>query len=517
MTSLPATERPSRAARLGWIAFVACVVYVVVGGGGYAGIDLPLLRLLNLGLIVVGLAAWALLARRRPEWRPRSAIWPALLIPIVVLALTTLTSPFPRLGLDYLAWTVLLVALYLLLVRVVATRYAQAHIGWLLAGLGLALSVTYIALVVGHWLEWWDLLGRLSPPMLRPAYTRMLIGGPTIVAPVLVLLAVAGAGGLGLSTTRRRVVVGSLALATLAAVFLSGTRGAWLALAGALAVTGVVVYLTHREQFREQLDRVARSRRRRVGGAVAIAIAAVGALAFAPALLERLSISGDGGRAYYAATALRMFTDSPLFGQGPGNWAARRMVFSEAGDPDISVAHPHNVYLLTLAETGLLGLLAGAAALLVVAWLVWGALRDRDPVRQRWGLAATFVLVYLGINALVDSFANLPVVIFLAAVPFAVLDASSRLVFMQRWLHVGAGTRARIQATVTVLVFASAALAMITLVRIESFGHRAPTCRGGHRPGRLDGCHRAGAGGSGRRPRHDPVPGHAWPGRRRER
>jgi O-antigen ligase len=460
----PSPGRLSRGARVGWVALALTVAYVVVGGGGYAGIDLPLLRLLNLSVIVVGLFAWVLLARRRPEWRPRSAIWPVLLIPIVVLALATFTSPFPRLGLDYLAWTLLLVALYLFLVRILAVPYAQARIGWLLAGLGILLSVTYIALVVGHWLEWWDLLGRAGPPMLRPAYTRMLIGGPTIVAPVLVLLAVGGAGGIGLSTRRRRVVVGALALATLTAVFLSGTRGAWLGLAGAMAVTGVGVYLAHRDE----LHRAARDRRVRVGAAVAIAVTAVGTLAFVPALLDRLSLAADGGRTYYAATALRMFVDSPLFGQGPGNWAARRMIFSEAVDPDISVAHPHNIYLLTLAETGLLGLLAGAAALVVVAWLVIGALRDHDRARQRWGFAATFVLVYLGTNALVDSFANLPVVIVLAAVPFAVLDASSRYSIGEQWLHLRARTRARIHATVTVLVLASAALAAIALVRIES-------------------------------------------------
>jgi O-antigen ligase len=459
------TGQMSRGALVGWAAFILCVAYVVIVGGGYAGIDLPLLRLLNLGVAVAGLFAWALLAWRRPDWRPRSAIWPALLIPIGMLALTSLTSPFPRLGLDYLAWAVLLVVLYLFLVRILAIPYAQARIGWLLAGLGILLSVTYVALVVGHWLEWWDLLGRVDPPMLRPAYTRMLIGGPTIVAPVLVLLAAGGAGGTGLATGRRRLVVGTLALATLLAVFLSGTRGAWLALAGALVVTGVAVYLTRRDH----VHRAARDGRLRAGAAVMLAILAVAMVVFIPALLDRLSIVADGGRTYYATTALRMFADAPLFGQGPGNWAARRMVFSEAGDPDISVAHPHNIYVLTLAESGLVGMLAGAAALVVLSWLIMRALRGHDPVRQRWAFAATFVLVYLSINATVDSFANLPVVIILAAIPVAVLDAGSRHGFGQRWLHVGARTRARIHATVTVSVFAAAALAVIALVRIESF------------------------------------------------
>ena len=40
----------------------------------------------------------------------------------IALALATATSWMPRLGLEYVAWSVLLVALYLLLVRVLATE-----------------------------------------------------------------------------------------------------------------------------------------------------------------------------------------------------------------------------------------------------------------------------------------------------------------------------------------------------------------------------------------------------------
>ena len=390
----------------------------------------------------------------------------------------------------------LLVGLYLFLVRVMATRYARHHIGWLLAGLGLALSIWYIAVVVGLWLEWWDLLGRFEPPMLRPAYARILIGGPTIVAPLLVLLAVGAIGGLGVSTTRRRVVIGALAVTTLGAVFLSGTRGAWLASAGALGVVGIGVYIVHRDQVQQ----FTRDRRAQLVAAVLVAFSALAILAFAPTLLDRLTNSGDGGRSYYFATAQRMFEDSPLVGQGPGNWAARRIVFSEAGEPDIYVAHPHNIYLGTLAESGLIGLAAGVAALLVIIWLIAGSLRGRDRSRQRWGFAATFVLVYLGISLMVDSFANLMVVITLAAVPFAVLDATSRKGIGDGWLSLGAKTRARIHVAMTVLVFASAMVAVLVLVRNRVTCPRPPASRDGHRSGRLDRGLCTGTGRSGRRP-----------------
>jgi hypothetical protein len=45
------------------------------------------------------------------------------------MALSTVLSPFPRLGIEYLAWSVLLIAMYLLLVRIMALDYARARIG----------------------------------------------------------------------------------------------------------------------------------------------------------------------------------------------------------------------------------------------------------------------------------------------------------------------------------------------------------------------------------------------------
>lgn len=449
---------------LGWLAFSAALAYIVLVGGSYAGVGFVALRVVSLSMMVVGLSLWAVLALRRPEWWPRTAVWPALLAPFVVVVISTLTSLYPRLGLDYVAWNALLIALYLLLVRVAATEFARKNIGAVLAFLGLIVSGVYIVLIVGHWLEWWDLIGRLSAPMLRPAYTRMLIGGPTIVAPVMILLWIGALAGVGFGTPRRRVTGGLLTVTTFTAVLLSGTRGAWLGLAVGLAVTGFVLLVL----FRGRLRGFVADRRVRVGIVVAVGVGALAALAMAPALLDRLTRTSDGGRAYYIDTALRMFETSPLVGIGPGNWAARRIAFTEVGEPDIYVAHPHNIYMGTLAETGLLGAGAGVVALVAVLWLIVSALRSGSSGRQRWGLAGAFVLAYLAVALLVDSFANLPVVVALALLPIAFLDAASPVGITDRWTAVAEMHRKRVHASVTVFVFLGALLSVLALVRIES-------------------------------------------------
>ena len=455
----------SRLAFLGWVGFALLFAYAVLVGGNLAGTALTTFRVFALALIVSALVVWALLAWRDPWWRPRTAIWPALVVPLAAFTLAILASPFPRLGLDYLPWFVLLIALYLLLQRVAASDMARRQIGALMMALSLGVSGLYVALVFGHWMEWWQLIGRFSVPMLRPAYTQTLIGGPTIMAPVIVLLWVSAITGIGTSTRGRRVLVVVSSLLALVAVILSGTRGAWLGLAAGLFVVGLALVVQQRARLRALVPT-----RRAYGFGLGLLVLGVGVLVvLGPLVLERLTSTGDGGRVYYLETALRMFRAAPLLGQGPGNWAARRLSFSEAGEPDIYVPHPHNVYALTLAESGVVGIAAGAVALLAVAWLVLTGLRSGDPWRLRWSLASLFVLVYLAVASLVDSFANLPVVIILAAVPFAFLDAASPSGITDRFAPKGTlAARRRIAQAFTLAVFAIALAAIVGLVRIES-------------------------------------------------
>ena len=127
-----------------WTTFVVLVLYALILGGSWAGIYWVSLRILSLALITMGLLAWLVLALRWPRLRPSTAIWPAIALPPLTLALSALASPFQRLGLEYVAWATLLAALYLLLVRILARPYARARIGALAAILGLALGVAYI-------------------------------------------------------------------------------------------------------------------------------------------------------------------------------------------------------------------------------------------------------------------------------------------------------------------------------------------------------------------------------------
>ena len=436
--------------------------YALAVGGSWLGMYSGAVRLLNLVIIAVALPVWLIVAWRRPSWRPTTAIWPAFVAPLAAFALSISFSQQYRIGLDFLAYAILLTALYLLLVRIMARPYARARIGGAMAAITLVLGGAYIVWSLQLWMEWWGLLGELQLPPFRPAQLGMTWGSPSVVMSVLVLMATAAIGGLGLATRGRRISVAALVAVVVAVALISGSRSGWLAIAGAVVIVGSLWLLDARG--RGLLARARASRAVRLA-AIPLAIAAgLVAVALGPAMLNRLG-SGDGGRLEIWATALRMFEEAPLVGFGPGSWMIRRVAFTEPGELDWYQPHAHSQYFQTAAELGLVGLLAGLVAFGAVAWLLVRALRGHEPERQRWAWASVFGLTYLALNVLVDTH-TIPTVALLMGLPVAVLDATSgRGIGLPRsfgraacWLR---------DAALVLLVLACAA-SLLQLVRTES-------------------------------------------------
>lgn len=109
--------------RLAWIGLAASAVYLVFIGGGSMGIDVAAIRIATLVLTAIVLLAWLLVAIRRPAWRPRSVLLPAIAACLASLAISTAFSHAPRMSLEYLGYAVVLATLYLLLVRLMAQPF----------------------------------------------------------------------------------------------------------------------------------------------------------------------------------------------------------------------------------------------------------------------------------------------------------------------------------------------------------------------------------------------------------
>ena len=235
-------------------------------------------------------------------------------------------------------------------------------------------------------------------------------------------------GAFGLATSQLRGwtnrVVGAVVLAlTGATVLVTASRGAWLGAAAGLAVTFVAAVVA-RPETRAAARRQLRSRWAAVALAVGVPILAIGAVL--AALSGRLTLEDGGYRAGFAAASFRMFDASPISGVGPGTWQVLRAANSDPTSPDLYIPHAHNIYLQTLAEFGLLGLVAGVVLLGALALLILRAIRSDDSQTRRVAYAALFAAVLLAVQQVGDVLVNVPALLFAMVLPIAWLDAAAQ-------------------------------------------------------------------------------------------
>jgi O-antigen ligase len=422
MTDIDPSMRPSAWRFAAWMAIVVGVVYLTVaGGGGFFGLYNEAFRIASVGTITVVLLIWLAWAWRHPEWRPRTALWPALLACLVALVVSTAASNEPRFAYDFLAYSVLLTGAYLLLQRLFADPFFGQRLGALAAVLGIGLATIYLVAVARHWLDFWAVLGRFSVPPLRPNFEGLAYGNPSTVATVVMLLWLAAASHLGFSTRRKTLVLLILGLETALVVFLSGSRGAWAAIAIS-AVVLVPVWLADPDRRREAA-RLASTRGVRLIGAGGVIAAMALLIAFVPAVASRIGEAAADTRSAFLSASARMFLESPLTGLGPGTWTIERGSHTLASEADYYIPHAHNIFAQTLAELGIVGAAAGLVIGGAFVRFVARGARSPDPLQRRLSLAAIAASVYLGAHQLFDFYPNMPAVGFVLALTVARLDA----------------------------------------------------------------------------------------------
>jgi O-antigen ligase/tetratricopeptide (TPR) repeat protein len=412
---------------LAWLAIVIGIVYLVVLGGSWFGIYLSPLRIVSVGMATIGLAGWAWVARGSPQWRPSSALMPVIAAALGSLTLSTVFSRSPRISLEYLGYSIVLAALYLLLVRLLADPFFRPRLVALASLLFVGISAIYLALVFVHWVQWWQLVGRLTVPPLRPDFEGLTYGNPSAVLTLVALLAVPTAANIPSSFRWRYPAWLLIGLDVAIVALLSGSRAGWLALALTTLVVPIVWLINpgHRAAAIQAVRRVARTwRAQGMIGLVGIAIIGAGVL-LGPALAGRLGAGGEELRAQYTVVAIRLFVASPIVGTGPGTWVIQRPGQTFAGENDTYIPHAHNLEVQTLAELGVVGAVAGVFLVASLLRLLGNAAGDRDPVRRRWAWVAGIGLLYFVFHQLLDFYPGIPGILLAAVIPVAYLDATS--------------------------------------------------------------------------------------------
>jgi O-antigen ligase/tetratricopeptide (TPR) repeat protein len=420
---------------LAWGGVVLGAVYLVYVGGAWWGIYSSTLRIATMAMAAVVIATWVVAARRNPAWRPRSVLLPAIAASIGSLAMSTWFSRVPQVSLEYLGYAIVLAGLYLLLVRLFANPFFRRRLATLATMLLVVTVLAFLVRVGLYWIHWWDVLGRIALPPLRPGFEGLTYNNPSAVLTMVALLSVPALATFA-TPNRRGVIAGGLVLLALGLVaLLSGSRAGWFAL-GVTALVAPVALLavrSHRALARQFISYVLRNRPARFAGIAALAGGLALAVAFAPAILQRAGARGEPERIAYAVAAIRMFESSPIVGTGPGTWVIQRMASTSASEPDYYIPHAHNLQVQTLGELGLVGAVAGVILALNVLWLLRGGARDARPERRRWAWIGGFGLLYFLLHQILDLYVNMPAFLFAAAFPVAYLDATVDETTRPRW------------------------------------------------------------------------------------
>ena len=394
--------------------------FVVLVAGGSGTLELGGVRLVYIVAAAIALIPWLTFGVLQPAFRPRSRLFPALLLCLVVVTLCTVTSRVPRLSIEMLGYIVLLVEVYLLLVGFMLRPAIRQHFQRLALLLCLLISVFYLFQVGSAWQTWWGLVGHLAIPPLRPYYAGLTSGPNPIATAVLTL----GSFGLAASLLPRmagRVTAAVVTALVLVVTLMTGSRGAWLGMSlGIVAVVAVGLLLE--PDLRSTARRLARTR-------VTLAIVALGV----PILVGGIVIAAVSGRltvddAYrtgYARASIAMFDSSPLTGVGPAVWPTLRAANTLPSDADLYIPHAHSIYFQTIAEFGLAGVVASIVVVIALGALIVRSIRSGDPIRRRVAYAALFGVVLLAGQQYADMLMNVPVVLFAIALPIAWLDATS--------------------------------------------------------------------------------------------
>ena len=278
---------------------------------------------------------------------------------------------------------------------------ARRHVFAVLGGLG-AVAVLELVVVVLQWrtggvlglsflgvpTELGDrvtdttVLGRPFGTVLHPVFLGAVLGALATVATALLV---------GLRNPLLRLAAALVVACCFGAVWLAQARAAFVAAGLACAVVVAVGV-----------------RRRQVAPAALLRIGLAGlvvALPFAPQIIDKISANFGTGHFFTEIdsrlelndTAERMFADHPFLGVGLNNYELVQGAYDQA--PVIFFGHPvHNIYLLVLAETGIVGLAGFALVGLAVARVALRLTRSPDRLLAAVGTGVLAAVAFFAVE-----------------------------------------------------------------------------------------------------------------------
>ncbi|MCA9889438.1 MAG: O-antigen ligase family protein, partial [Anaerolineae bacterium] len=346
------------------------------------------LRVINQVLLTVVLGGWLILRWRQGTGLPKTALTLPLLFLCFWWLVTALLAISPRIALERVGMGISMTILFFALLDLMRHRQQRKLIVEAVFMVTLVLAfITYAELIIHmfglgivadgqySWLKYG--LPQIDPPdiVLAQRSSNILAG----------LLVVMGTISIGwaMAAHRRgsRLLMAILALLLLFLLPWTNSRGGYIALGIALATLGL--FWLWQQPIAARVPTHLRS-----GLLIALAVILVAGICGGILLI-------DSGRVVLWSTALQLAVTHPVTGIGYGGYGQGLVLLS--GDVFIPFYHAHNLYLNSLSETGIVGLLLIAwagVALIRTAIKHWQASSGADRIKLQAVIAALIAFAF---------------------------------------------------------------------------------------------------------------------------
>ncbi len=398
--------------------------YGVIFGEVYSYVHFSLWLVTHL-LVTIGLSVGLLWpALRQKKWPGTATVIDGPLLALgLIMAVSTLLSPWPRLALEGLfTWLSHVLAFYLV-VRLMRHNWSDSLLRALMLVTGVVILISLFELAAWYFgvpfvpqfsQGWWEIGGLTNP--IPPIWYRLsfMLNNPVVLSAYLVLLIPLAFAFL--FTTRRpsdQLLVGLFVIITLIVFNFTFSRGGWLGVAAGIAsMTGLWLWRNY--------NRFSPRQRSIIISKLGLAnLVVIGGIIYLIWVFWGSRSGSNTERIAYWQAALYLYHENPIWGIGPGlfRWGWRLSPFAlEIRD---IVVTAHNLYLNQLAELGTTGGLAGLWLLSGAGITFWRVLNNTKDSRLWWRRAGCVAgLVGFLVQGLFETFPIWPI-----AIPVIILSA----------------------------------------------------------------------------------------------
>jgi len=408
--------------------------YALFLGGTWNGLVLYETIRLSLGLLGLIGVIWLGWAWWRKEPIAFSSVTVAYGVYLAAFAGAAALSLDPRRSLNALIFVVVYAVVWTLVSDLILKGWPPELFTRVLTVLGAGVILAAIWQSVSYESSWLAISGGASllpPVILRPT---AFLNHANVVAAVLNLIwPVVLVKALPSAAWPRRLVAGVWILLAWSVILLTSSRGAWLGAASGLIVTCGLWWWAGRQAAGQKMQpfRLKFSWKWLGTGVAILLLAFVGGWIALRLLQNPTHGIGLASRSGFWSTAWETFVEHPVIGQGPDTFATAYAQHSSV-PPDTLYTHAHNKLLNLLAESGLLGALAGGALVIAVMWAGWRHWHAATMAERRFLAGIAGALAATSVHCFFDTMTRFPSVALLIATLTAILTTRPQPVDARR-------------------------------------------------------------------------------------